>query len=534
MLSGSCTRWTTVNFAEAIQGVQTPLGWTYWSHVMESAVRRSFGVLGALPRRQVPVPDSTDERISAVFHGRAAGNVSMFRKLGDAIPGSSGDAVEAQLFGQAPPAEPSPRTPGARRRYPVVAAKLPLALVLPTRRIPRLRAEYRDWWRTSTIDHPPTDAAGARRLLQESVQNFIEIGTWHSLVSMLGVGLFDNVQALSAKTLGDASLGLELISGYGGMEETGLLVDVWRAAHDDLTVEEFLARHGYHGPDEGQLPSRVWREDPSPVYAMVTSYVGTPDPRDREAVQRTAREAAEKRLLAALPAWRRPGARVLLRTAGKLIPMRELGKAGFLHAIDGARCAARVAGRVYSDQGLLEDPEDVFYLTLDELLGPPQVDWAERIRERKDVYAQQQLVELPPMWKGVVTPREVVREQVASGARELSGLGVVGSTVTGRARVVLDARDVDLVPGDILVCRTTDPSWTPLFLVADALVIDTGGPMSHGAIVARELGVTCVINTVTGTRDIPDGATITVDGSAGTVVIHDDERVPASLEPTPS
>jgi phosphoenolpyruvate synthase/pyruvate phosphate dikinase len=87
--------------------------------------------------------------------------------------------------------------------------------------------------------------------------------------------------------------------------------------------------------------------------------------------------------------------------------------------------------------------------------------------------------------------------------------------------VVLDPREVDLDDGEILVCKTTDPSWAPLFLVASALVIDTGGPMSHGAIVARELGVPCVINTVSGTRDIPDGARITVDGSAGTVVIHD-------------
>jgi pyruvate,water dikinase len=85
--------------------------------------------------------------------------------------------------------------------------------------------------------------------------------------------------------------------------------------------------------------------------------------------------------------------------------------------------------------------------------------------------------------------------------------------------VVHDPHDADLEPGDILVCVTTDPSWTPLFMLAEALVIDTGGQMSHGAIVARELGVTCVINTVTGTRDIPDGATITVHGGSGRVAI---------------
>jgi pyruvate,water dikinase len=91
--------------------------------------------------------------------------------------------------------------------------------------------------------------------------------------------------------------------------------------------------------------------------------------------------------------------------------------------------------------------------------------------------------------------------------------------VSGRARVVRDPMAADLEEGDILVCATTDPSWTPLFMLAAALVIDTGGAMSHGAIVARELGVTCVINTGTGTRDIPDGAMIAVDGARGTVEI---------------
>jgi len=109
---------------------------------------------------------------------------------------------------------------------------------------------------------------------------------------------------------------------------------------------------------------------------------------------------------------------------------------------------------------------------------------------------------------------------VTATRTELQGIGVVGDRVTGRARVVRDPYEVDLEPGDILVCATTDPSWTPLFMVADALVIDTGGQMSHGAIVAREMGVTCVINTITGTRDIPDGATVTVDGATGRVLVE--------------
>jgi pyruvate,water dikinase len=72
-------------------------------------------------------------------------------------------------------------------------------------------------------------------------------------------------------------------------------------------------------------------------------------------------------------------------------------------------------------------------------------------------------------------------------------------------------------PGDILVCHTTDPSWSTLMLVASALVIDIGGAMSHGAIIARELGIPCVINTKHGSRELRSGDRVVVDGRAGTV-----------------
>jgi phosphoenolpyruvate synthase/pyruvate phosphate dikinase len=86
--------------------------------------------------------------------------------------------------------------------------------------------------------------------------------------------------------------------------------------------------------------------------------------------------------------------------------------------------------------------------------------------------------------------------------------------------VILDPTDPgDLEPGDVLVCRTTDPSWVSLFFVAAGCVIDVGGPMSHGAIVARELDIPCVINTRDGTRRLRTGDIIRLDGTAGTVEV---------------
>jgi len=99
------------------------------------------------------------------------------------------------------------------------------------------------------------------------------------------------------------------------------------------------------------------------------------------------------------------------------------------------------------------------------------------------------------------------------------GRGVSPGLVDGPARVVTCASDADaLLRGDVLVCRTTDPSWTPYFAIASAVVIEIGGPLSHGAIVARELGIPCVI-AENATREIRDGAHIRVDGNSGEIQV---------------
>jgi phosphohistidine swiveling domain-containing protein len=210
-----------------------------------------------------------------------------------------------------------------------------------------------------------------------------------------------------------------------------------------------------------------------------------------------------------------------MRLARRYIPLREVGKSGFLHTLDAARCAARSAGALLVERGALSDPEDVFFLTYDEFLALPQAQDQMRdlVAERRERHSRYERLELPAYWTGAPVPTTLGADQTGP-VSELSGIGVVGDRVTGRARVIHDPAAADLDDGDILVCVTTDPSWTPLFMVASALVIDTGGAMSHGAIVARELGVPCVINTGTGTRDIPDGATITVDGRSGTVTVE--------------
>jgi phosphohistidine swiveling domain-containing protein len=99
----------------------------------------------------------------------------------------------------------------------------------------------------------------------------------------------------------------------------------------------------------------------------------------------------------------------------------------------------------------------------------------------------------------------------------VTGLGVSPGVTEGRARVVADPSTDDIEPGEILVCETTDPSWAAYFLVAAGVVNDIGSAMSHGSIVAREVGIPCVTNTRNGTRVLRTGDLVRVDGVAGTV-----------------
>ncbi|GAA5158838.1 hypothetical protein GCM10023321_39130 [Pseudonocardia eucalypti] len=521
------TRWSTVNYAEAIQGVQSPLGWTYWAHTMELSLRRAFFQIGVFSRREVPPPASPDERTSGAFYGYAAGNVTLFRRIGDAVPGTDADALVEQMFGERRPPVPS-RTPlRGRLRSLVVLVKLPVATVGQARALGPARRGVGAWWRANVVDRPPTTAAEATELLRDSVRWFARVGTAHTVLTMVGQALAEQVERLAPRGREQAS---DLMTGYGSFEETAMLGDLWELAGGRLELAEFLGRHGYHGPDEGNLTSVVWREDPAPVHRLARRYrdAEVDHPRANEARQLARREAAERELFAGLGAVDRVRARAVLWAARRLIPMREVGKSGFLHALDGARCAARTLGARYAEAGLLADAEDVFFLTLDELLAGLREPAHELVERRRADHVRFQGLRLPPAWTGDPVPEERSEPAVAAApaeVTELHGIGVVGDVVTGRARVITDPADADLDPGDVLVCRTTDPSWTPLFLVAAALVIDTGGAMSHGAIVARELGVTCVINTGTGSLDIPDGATVTVDGRAGLVTIKPSDQV---------
>jgi pyruvate,water dikinase len=293
-------------------------------------------------------------------------------------------------------------------------------------------------------------------------------------------------------------------------------------AHREGSLEDFLAVYGARCPGENEMSTPSWRERPAPVETLVRKYRAAPDrgdPRASEDERAAERVRVEKEVLALLPRHRRPGARLLLRMARAYIPLREEGKGVMAMAMDGARCAARRRGAELVETGVLDDPDDVFMLTISEISGDPPADARELVAHRKELRAVYVLTGLPVYWIG--TPEPVpVADAGAQRVSTVSGMPASAGVVEGRARVMVDADGIDdLEDGEILVCRTTDPSWGAAFHLVAAAVIDIGGPSSHGAIVSRELGMPCVINTGNGTTLLRTGDLLRVDGAAGVVTI---------------
>jgi pyruvate,water dikinase len=334
-----------------------------------------------------------------------------------------------------------------------------------------------------------------------------------------------------AAAVGGPALVNRLLGGLGNTVETEIADDLWQLSRERLTVEEFVRRHGYHGPREGNPVAVVWREDRAPIESLARVYAKRPDrdaPKDRErGAQRAHREAAAE-LLATLPRTRRPAARLLLRGLRAQTRFLGLGKAAFLMAIDGARAATRRIGAELVEQGVAAEPDDAFYLTVEELLGEVPENFAEVVAFRRQRRAGYQRMRLPVTWSGMPVPEtdagpaaagEVPAGEVPAGD-VLTGTPGSGGIAEGPVRVVADPLDGDdLEPGEILVCRLTDPSWAALFPLADAVVIDIGGPASHGAVVSRELGIPCVIGTGDGTRVLRTGDRVRVNGDLGQVEI---------------
>lgn len=301
------------------------------------------------------------------------------------------------------------------------------------------------------------------------------------------------------------------------------------AARDAIVA--YLDRYGVRCVGEIDITRPRWRERPTALLPMLLANVASFAPGERRRrFERGEREARDKeqQLLARLR--RLPdGEDKAEETRRKIDSLRtfsgyrEYPKYALVSRyFEYKQALLGEADRLVS-AGVLRAREDIFLLGLHELhdvVRTQQVD-EQLLRQRADAFA---------FHRALTPPRVLTSDGEALGGRyrrddfppgALVGLAVSAGVVEGRARVVLDAARADLAPGDILVTAYTDPSWTPLFVAIGGLVTEVGGLMTHGAVIARELGLPAVVGVEHATRWIRDGQRIRVHGGDGWVEILD-------------
>jgi pyruvate,water dikinase len=508
--------WTLTNVGEATPDILSPLCWSLWGSGVEQASREGIYDFGVLPRSALVVPEDPNQWATACFYGRQAMNVDRARELAGLLPGTTGDDFERDLLGSVR-ADATP-TKSDPIRIPFVAVKAPLAAIRQRWAPQRVYDAQMDWWRTEVLPGNPVEP---RALLADSVRRFAKVMRVHVRTRMILNMLRAQVESITGR-LGRADLVPTLLAGYGGVIETGLADDVWLVGQGRLSVAEFVERHGFHGPNEGNVIGHSWREDPEAVERIAAVHAGRPEaerPRARAERAVTARKLAEAELLAGLSRLRRVALRGLLQFTGFQVRSMELTKAGFLTAIDGTRAAAGALGRELVRAGKVDSADDAFYLTTAELLGPLPNNARELVAFRRQRREEYRAMDIPVSFIGMPVPVEV-DYTADTEQRSVRGMPAGPGIVEGTVRVVLDADADDVLDdGEVLVCKFVDPGWTALVSLAGALVTDIGSPASHGAIVARELGISCVVGTGNGTKVLRTGDVVRVDGSTGEVAV---------------
>ena len=302
-------------------------------------------------------------------------------------------------------------------------------------------------------------------------------------------------------------------------------------------LEGFLHVYGHRGVAEIDLGLPRWSEDPTHILGVLANYLQlknpdlAPDVQFRRGAQEAEAMVAELIRRAQRKGWLRGQlVRFFLKRVRILAGLREMPKFCLVLLLAHMRETLWFIGKELAQAGQLETAEDIFFITLQEahtaLAGE---DMRQVVRERRAGYDfEMRRRQVPRVLLSDGTEPTPVSSDDASATESqnmLRGAPASPGRITAQARVILDPTGARLEPGEILVAPSTDPGWTPLFLTAGGLVMEMGGMMSHGAVVAREYGIPAVVGVAGATERITTGQHITIDGSAGTITLEEDVRV---------
>lgn len=546
--AASGRRHTTAGIGEMVPGVLPPLVWDVARPLLEEAFRALFDDLGALPADLGP-----ERSFVRQVRGRAVLDVDTLAEVAERLPGGSPELLEHQLFGASGERAPldddsaerslrgfahAVRVMRSRRRARLDAAtcieaaddlldQLPPLADLDDDALLMLRSRVLDLAARAMAAEVAVaaSAVAAHGLVEQMLERYLgadEAVRWARRVTTPPLSGLARAARRRRRDLEEAGVDVASLGRSWATAREALVAS--GSGHLAEAIEELMRRSGSRSVVAGP----AWIEQPDALWAIVasapTESLGTSVDEDRTALLE---------LLAARPGWRRTrlltGQLVDVRRhiierhvtdAVELLAEREAAKSAVLALGGVLRRLHLVVGHRLAAAGSLDAAAEVDLLTGRELIAAVRGEVPgrpEREGRRRRIEEWRSGPELPISFRGDPT---TALANVPTGDR-FDGWAASAGRFTGRA-VVLDAPDAEAVDAtSVLVASSTDAAWLPVFLACGAVVVERGGPLSHAAIVARELGLPAVTNVpgfVEAVRDHP--VSVTVDGDVGVVIVH--------------
>ena len=551
--------YTRLNANDVLPDPITPLGATFsWiPHILPGWAAGCVALDAFLPSEFV---DESIAPVAGFFYGHLYVNQSNARIVGIRA-GIGWRAIDAAFFSiDSPPHDETPEDVN-----PVLSERMAARTqwVLTTETFPELEEErlMADRCRTQRPDLESLTPAAlvmyARSLMP------IERLCWRS--EAIAGNQAATGPAVLSQLLGEAdpSLVVQVIGQAGDVDSAAPSFALWelsRAVRGDaaLTAEfdrsvdgladrlkgsrtftfafaSFLRDFGYRGPSEWDLGADSWETRPELALSLIDRLRQLGDeaaPANKQKERERDTAAAMHRAVMFLDGNDAAVATLHLAAASarRFGSWRERAKTNCIKVLHESRMALTELARRLHAEGHLDSPRQLFMATDDELdiLIAEPGRLKQLLIEREKAWKKLFLLELPTFVDsraGVVPLDELPRktqvavEPVKPGDVLIGGPASAG-VARGRARIVHDTASIaDFQPGEVLIAPQTDPSWTPLFMVASAVIVDVGALGSHAMIVSRELGIPCAAGVRYATRRIPNGAEVEVDGSTGRVTI---------------
>lgn len=526
--------YTWCNIGEMMPGAVTPLTYSVTGRGIDIGMQRTYRRIGA------KIPPGEGVRYVGMFYGHLFINLTTLSELAAHVAGSTKTQMCLALCGRdiAEVADPKPssaleRTINGARYFGLLIAAAKHRKELDALRkdigLPRL-GTARQLYRAIDANLPKVWKAYELHLLSSASSGALSpilLGVLakgqeptqehHAELAQMLAGAEDVESADIAEGVERV---VDLLLEHPDAKEAFASADpesalAWLCSMDaGYAGEEFgryLDRHGQRAVRELELRQKGWALDPAPLIASLQ--LGLVARLQHDTPRRP--EARPSRYVQAHPFIRR-----LLPLAHAAIRSREHTKAGLVDVTAQFKHAYRALGSQLAKEGLLPDPDAVFFLMHQELgeLLRGRRELSDVAVSRRQVIDYQMPLRFPQIFSKRPEPLHLERMEDDSGV--LIGRPVSRGVVTGRARVVETlAETADLQVGEILIAPITDVGWTPYFNLIAGLATDVGSAVSHGAVVAREYGLPAVVNLRVATLRFQTGDLVTLDGNRGTLTL---------------